>query len=392
MPPKLTFPSISRDNKLSEMIGLISLRSILASSLLIIILYAFFSGIMMQFYASIVFGFYALTQKMWVSVILLGVFQTIILIPLRIIRVRRSQNIKEFQDKTIDLEKSFLQRKKLKQQFSFGNSTFLFYLVDFMIQLTTFLSMGRLFLQDFYSKPLNPDWLYSFIPYPEYPIQHRMFEIPYVVVSKTHNFGLTGVLVLLLLFSVAMIGVELFRRWKKVKNQTKRRLLSQLPVQYVITYAILIITASWVLAYHFPIGFDLRIFSGDVAEPNPRLNTVTAVVTFLTLLWFGYKRIERVSDLARQAGVDEDHIDRTERRLFADSVKSSGLVGLGAYFITNHIPSAFELSIFTLEVISIASPLTLDKLVLRLGKKPTLADESSATQQIEAVTDTASTN
>lgn len=392
MPPKLTFPSISRDNKLSEMIGLISLRSILASSLLIIILYAFFSGIMMQFYASIVFGFYALTQKMWVSVILLGVFQTIILIPLRIIRVRRSQNIKEFQDKTIDLEKSFLQRKKLKQQFNFGNSTFLFYLVDFMIQLTTFLSMGRLFLQDFYSKPLNPDWLYSFIPYPEYPIQHRMFEIPYVVVSKTHNFGLTGVLVLLLLFSVAMIGVELFRRWKKVKNQTKRRLLSQLPVQYVITYAILIITASWVLAYHFPIGFDLRIFSGDVAEPNPRLNTVTAVVTFLTLLWFGYKRIERVSDLARQAGVDEDHIDRTERRLFADSVKSSGLVGLGAYFITNHIPSAFELSIFTLEVISIASPLTLDKLVLRLGKKPTLADESSATQQIEAVTDTASTN
>lgn len=392
MPPKLTFPSISRDNKLSEMIGLISLRSILASSLLIIILYAFFSGIMTQFYASAVFGFYALTQKMWVSVILLGVFQTIILIPLRIIRVRRSQNIKEFQDQTEDLNHSILQRKKLKQQFSFGNSTFLFYLVDFMIQLTTFLSMGRLFLQDFYSKPLNPNWLYSFIPYPEYPIQHRMFEIPYVVVSKTHNFGLTGVLVLLLLFSLVMIGVELFRRWKKIKNQTKRRLLSQLPVQYVITYAVIIIVASWILAYHFPIGFDFRIFSGDVAEPNSRLNTVTAIVTFLTLLWFGYKRIERVSDLARQEGVDEDHIDRTEKRLFADSVKSSSLVGLGAYFITNHIPSAFELSIFTLEIISIASPLTLDKLVLRLGKKPPLANEGSATQQAEAAADTTSTN
>lgn len=387
MPPKLTFPSISRDNKLSEMIGLISLRSILASSLLIIILYAFFSGIMMQFYASIVFGFYALTQKMWVSVILLGVFQTLILIPLRIIRVRRSQNIKEFQDKTIDLEKSFLQRKKLKQQFNFGNSTFLFYLVDFMIQLTTFLSMGRLFLQDFYASPLNPTWLYSFVPYPDYPIQDRMFQIPYVVVSKTHNFGLTGVLVLLLLFSVVMISVELFRRWKKTKNQTKRRLLSQLPVQYVITYAVIIIAASWVLAYHFPTGFDLRIFTGDVAVPNPRLNTVTAVVTFLTLLWFGYKRIERVSDLARQEGVDEDHIDRTERRLFADSVKSSALVGLGAYFITNHIPSAFELSIFTLEIISIASPLTLDKLVLRLGKKSPPADESSAPPQIEVTPD-----
>ena len=39
------------------------------------------------------------------------------------------------------------------------------------------------------------------------------------------------------------------------------------------------------------------------------------------------------------------------------------------YFITNRIPSAFELSIFTLEIISLAAPLTLDKFILKM-KKP----------------------
>ena len=381
MPPKLRFPAISRDNKLSEMIGLISLRSIVASTLLLLILYVFFSGLMTQFYASIVFGFYAVTNKMWVSVILLGVFQTILLIPLRIIRVRRGQNIQEFQDETKELEHSILQQKKLKQQFNFGNSTFLFYLVDFMIQLTSFLSIGRLFLKDFYSIPLNPNWLYSFVPYPEYPIQDRIFQLPYFVVSKTHDFGILGVLVLLALFSAVMIGIELFRRWKKSSDQSNHTPLSQLPARYVVTYGLMILVVSWVLAHHFPTGFEFKIFTGDVAVPNIKLNTVTAIVTFLTLLWFGYKRIGRVSDLARQAGVSSGVIERTERRLFSDSVKTSSFVGLGAYFITNHIPSAFELSVFTLEVISLASPLTLDKLVLRLGKKPVQAEEAIVVDQ-----------
>ena len=377
MPPKLKFPSISRDNKLSEMIGLISLRSIVASTLLLLILYAFFSGLMTQFYASIVFGFYAVTNKMWVSVILLGVFQTILLIPLRIIRVRRGQNIQEFQDETSELEHSILQQKKLKQQFNFGNSTFLFYLVDFMIQLTSFLSIGRLFLKDFYSVPLNPRWLYSFIPYPEYPIQDRIFQLPYFVVSKTHDFGFMGVVILLILFSAVMIGIELFRRWKKSNVQSNHTPLSQLPARYVVTYGLIIVIVSWVLAHHFPIGLEYKIFTGDVAVPNTKLNTVTAIVTFVTLLWFGYKRIGRVSELARQEGVSNGVIERTERRIFSDSVKTSTFVGLGAYFITNHIPSAFELSVFTLEVISLASPLTLDKLVLRLGKKTVHAEEAN---------------
>jgi len=50
--------------------------------------------------------------------------------------------------------------------------------------------------------------------------------------------------------------------------------------------------------------------------------------------------------------------------MFKDSLFTATLVGLGAFFITNQIPSAFELSIFTLEVISLLSPFTLDKAIL----------------------------
>ena len=51
--------------------------------------------------------------------------------------------------------------------------------------------------------------------------------------------------------------------------------------------------------------------------------------------------------------------------MFKDTLFSATLIGLGAFYITNHIPSAFELSIFTLEVISLAAPFTLDRLVLK---------------------------
>ena len=375
MARKLFSRPISRDNRLSDMVGLLSLKTLVASVLLIVIVYAFFSGIFTQFYASALFLFYALTQKMWVSVILLGVFQTLIMIPFRILRVRRSQNIQEFQEETTKLSHSVLQQKKLKQQFSFGNATFLFYLVDFMIQLATFLTIGRLFLKDFYSIPLNPDWLYSFVPYPTYPIQDRFFQIPYVSVTQTHNFGLWGVIIFLALFSVGMLSLELFRRWRVLHQVQSATRQSKLPAKYFVVYAIFVIGISWVLAHNFPTMIELRIFSGDVSIPNRQLNAVTAITTFLTMLWFGYKRIQRVSNLALEKGLTVAHVEKTEKKLFAESIKNSTLVGLGAYFITNHIPSAFELSIFTFEVIALASPLTLDKIALKLSKKKAPIDD-----------------
>jgi len=62
--------------------------------------------------------------------------------------------------------------------------------------------------------------------------------------------------------------------------------------------------------------------------------------------------------------------DKTEAEMFKNSLFNSALIGLAAFYITNQIPSAFELSIFTLEIISLISPLTLDKLILNSKIKP----------------------
>ena len=118
-------------------------------------------------------------------------------------------------------------------------------------------------------------------------------------------------------------------------------------------------------------GIKTGIFTGDVSKPNKTLNTVTAIMTFLTLMWFGIQNIIRKGKLAKEKNIDEKTIDQTQRKMFSQSVFDSTLVGLGAFFITNHIPSAFELSIFTLEVISLISPFTLDKAILKLKNKNT---------------------
>jgi hypothetical protein len=51
-----------------------------------------------------------------------------------------------------------------------------------------------------------------------------------------------------------------------------------------------------------------------------------------------------------------------------NTFKKAAFLGLGAYFITNLIPSAFELSIFTLEIISFLSPFTLDRMIFASQK------------------------
>jgi hypothetical protein len=109
-------------------------------------------------------------------------------------------------------------------------------------------------------------------------------------------------------------------------------------------------------------------FSGDVAFQNNTFNTVTAIATFLTLLWFDANEISEKKAEARKAKIKPELISQMGRRMFKESMITAMTVGLGAYYITNQIPCAFELSIFTLEVISLLSPVTLDKWIKNAAK------------------------
>ncbi len=353
-----------------------SYASIIASFVCILLVYALLTGITYKFYASILFLFYYVLNKMWLSVIGLGVFQTLLMIPIRITNLRNSQHIKEFEDELRKVKGSNNQQFLIKKTAREGNVNFLFYVVNFFIQTISYISIGRLFLTNYYSRNLNPDLLYSFVPYPEYPIKGVFFKLPYISFSETIDLGMKWVLVawvLAFFYKIAVSRVKKF--FKKDKTKDHANLVENKVLKWckerikgfinVSSSSILVLfICCWFILRNLPITFKLVIFSGDVGKPNPRFNLITAVVTAFTILWLNIPKIVKKVKLAKSQGLPVEIIKNTQISLFKETLRSSAVFGLGAYFITRKIPSAFELSIFTFEVISWVSPFTLDKLIL----------------------------
>lgn len=385
-------PSLVKDTKITTSGVLLPVMSILTAIIVIFLIYAFFKRWTFNFYANIVFGFYALTRTMWVSVVLLGVTQTVLMVPFRMIRVIQSQNTQKFQDKLDELKSGEQQIAKVKTKFRQGNLIFLFYVVDFMVQITLFISIGRLFLTDFYANRIDPNILLKFIPYPKYPLQGLWFKIPYVVVADTKDLGLWVVLLVWVLILLSHVFIYMAKRIKHkftivaqkqeqekavqagdeenaaitAKNQSLDTAKSAKTLNILGSSTIVLFVISYLLVRRFPLAWDFRIFSGNVSLPNRTLNTVTAVATFLMVLWFGFQDIIRQGNLAEEKGIAQNIIDMTQKEMFKTNIFNAIMIGLGAFFITNMIPSAFELSIFTFELIAILSPFTIDKFVLKV--------------------------
>ena len=300
---------------------------------------------------------------MWVSVVMLGIFQTLIMIPFRITNLLKSANLSEFKETVEKINIEDQQQYFLKKRFERGGRMALYYVVNFFFATISYTSIGRLFLTDFYSKPIDPELLYKFVSYPEYPIMDRIFKIPYVWFSNTKDFGwntLLWVWGILILLQIVIYLVVYFSRKRKVIHSDRAKLIKKLSMGNLIVFVLI----SWYLVRHFPISWTFRIFSGDVSIPNKTLNTITALATFFTLIWSNIPKINKKLSMAKSAGYEEKIIKRTEKELATETLKVATVVGLGAYYITNLIPSAFELSIFTLEIISWTSPFTLDKAIL----------------------------
>ena len=381
---------ISQDNKVSSFVKIPSLGTIASALAIIFLIYAFFSGMLHTFYASFLFFFYSYVHHMWISVMLLGVFQTLLMIPFRVIRIAKSNNIQEFQQTVEKIQKESEQTFVLKTKFRQGNPTFLFYAVDFVMQIVSYVSLGRLFLTDFYNIPLDPAHLYSWVEYPSYPIQDTWFKLPYPLVTKTIDLGWKVLLPTWIVLVIVQLIILIFKRASKNKpvveeaeltaDDKKVAEVTEKINKYTTGYLLLFMLVAWFLVRHFPIGWRIAIFTGDVARQNTTFNTVTAVATFITMLWHGIPKIVRKGDLAEKLGIPTSIVERTQIEMFKENLLTAALVGLGAFFITNQIPSAFELSIFTLEVISLLSPFTLDKVVL--GSLSVQKDDSISEDEI----------
>jgi hypothetical protein len=356
------------------------------------LLYAFFSKLTIKFYASALFFFYHYIQHMWLAVVALGAFQTLLMMPFRIVNLSLSANVKEFEAKVEELKSQEEQQFLIKQTVSGGNPTMLWYLINFFIQTVAYLSIGRMFLIDFYNLKLNPNFLFSFVPYPDYPIKDPIFKIPYPAITQTKDFGLAAVFIAWGLILVYKFFHSKFISYYRRLPDTKKfdtsgnalfRYLKRF-FRYSGGFLTVFFVLSWLLLRHFPVSWQLRIFTGDVGVPNYRLNFITAVGAFIIVLWLNLPKISNKAQLARAMGIPEDVIFKTQQQLFKDSLRAATLLGLGAYYITRFIPSAFELSIFTLEIISFLSPLTIDRLVFSRFRAPPPASDQKTGEKTDS--------
>ena len=307
---------------------------------------------------------------MWLSVIGLGVVQTLIMMPLRIVNLTLSANVKEFEAKAEELTKQGKEQFLIKQTVARGDPTLLWYIANFFIQTIAYLSIGRMFLIDFYNTKLDPNLLFPFSHYPEYPIKDPIFKIPYPAVTKVVTYGWIWVF-------VAWAGILLYKLFHTKVIDYYHRLPSTQKISgdnaFTNTikgfikgsggFLTLFFALAYVLIRHFPAAWEFRIFSGDVSVPNYTLNFITAIGAFIVVLWLNLPKISKKTQIARLSGISEDIIFKTSKQLFIDNLRSAFVLAIGAYYLTRLIPSAFELSIFTLEIISFLSPLTIDRLI-----------------------------
>jgi hypothetical protein len=343
-----------------------SIKSIVFALAMMLLVFAFITGRTTRFYASFLFLFYSVIGSMWLSVVGLGVFQTLLLIPVRIINLTRASHTEAYKKTIKEQAAAKEQQFLIKQDVREGNPVLLWYTFSFTLQLVSYITIGRLFLIDFYNTKLDPNLLYSWVPYPEYPIEGLIFKLPYIAVTETTNLGWRVVLIVWLIIMLLQALIYVVRMWRERRKKTGNTPQSKV-VSRALTFTsgstVLLMIAAWYVITHFPIGFELRLFTGSIAVPNRTFNAVTAIATFFTIFWLDLSKIRKRATVAEAEGIDQDIIETTQREQMKDSVRNGGLIGLGAFFITNHIPSAFELSIFTFEIISWLSPFTLDKII-----------------------------
>jgi hypothetical protein len=352
------------------------LKTIATFAIIFLLFFAFFTKLTLKFYASFLFLFYFWTKRMWISVIILGIFQTLLMLPLRFVNLKQSSHIQEFK-KELEKEGDKAQRFLVKKQVKQGDTRVLWYMINFFTQTISYLTIGRLFLTNFYTQPLDKNLLFDFVKYPSYPIKDIIFKIPYPAVTKTIDWGLSP----LLIFWLAVLLIKVvYNIIKPSLGKIKQRLVprpaksnekiisfSKQAVKFITGSSILLLILGWFVFRRFPVGWSINIFSGNISRPNPRFNLITAIATAITLIWLDMPRIRKKVEMATQQNIPKNIIIKIKKQLMLSSLRNAFFIGLGAFFITNQIPSAFELSIFTFELISLSSPLTFDRVILKLS-------------------------
>lgn len=344
------------------------LVTLILVALLIIIAIWFFRGGSFRLYASAFFGLYFLTRQVWVSVILMGIIQNIVFLPLRFIGLKLSTSLKQFEDELDTVNNENQQYFLFTQKVRRGDPAVVFFIFNFVVNAIAFFSAGRIFLIDFYTQTLDPHYLYHFIPYPQYPLRGTDFYFPFFKITQTFALPWSKIFLIWLVISLAFAIPKFL--WRFVKPLLWR---NQQVLGARINYNRLLLTTggfsgtvfilSLIILRHIPTAFQGWLLVADLTRQNTTMNFITAIGTFLTTIHAGYTHAKLVAAEGRSNSIPENIIYRVFRSQMRQSFKNALILGTGAFLVTNQIPCAFELSVATFEVLYILSPYTFNRLL-----------------------------
>jgi hypothetical protein len=348
---------------------------------LIILFVWFFRGGSFRLYTSIFFIIYSVTHQVWVSVILIGIIQNIFFLPLRVIGSRFHKSIKDFEDeleKTEGSEDQYFVKpnsNQVTEQLRQGSLPVVFYIFNFFVNAIAFSSALRIFLIDFYTDPLKlqkMNLLYKFVPYPNYPLQGTDFRLPLFKITQTTAVSWHIIIWIVLGLIIIPTALRLIWRLFRFIFQKNKQILKA-RIQYN-SFLLKLGGLSGVVALiiifilrHIPSAFETFTFIANLTRQNTPMNFTTAVATFFLTVQSGYKNNKEISKQALLSGIPQKIVDKVFRDKMRQSLKNGIILGLGAFFITNQIPSAFELSVTTFEVMSIIYPYTFGLALKKMG-------------------------
>jgi len=343
----------------------------LTTFLLVFLIYLFIwflRGGSFRLYTSIFFCLYFVTHQIWVSVLLIGVIQNILFMPLRLIGNVMDKPLKDFEDELDKIDEK-QQLTVFSKKLENGSSSLVFFIFNFFVNAIAFFSACRIFLVDFYNYPLDrAKFLYKWVPYPKYPLKGTIFRFPFFKITDTTALPWNTIFTVIIGTFLLLIGLRLIWRLVRFIFKRNKQILS-VRIKYNRLLAKIggfggVLTVGIILFLrHIPIAFQGLLLNVDLTHQNTPMNFVTAVGTFITTIHSGYKHNSLDAKEAKLAGIAPEIINKVFRENMRNSLKNALILGAGAFFLTNNIPSAFELSVATFEIMYMIYPYTLGRLV-----------------------------
>lgn len=357
--------NFSEIRKIDNYRKLISIWAILLLFFLLILMIWFFRGGSFKLYASIFFTIYSVTHQIWLSVISIGVLQNIVFLPLRLISNHFDQSLKDFEDEIEEMKQEqqiLVLNKKVKE----GNLPIVFYIFNFFVNAICFVSAGRVFLIDFYSNPLKlhqMKLLYDWVPYPQYPLKGISLHVPLIKITETMSLDWSKIF--MIIGGTFLFFVILRLLWRVLRlffGRNKQILSARIKYNHLLFtisgFGSIALILTVIFLRHIPVTFKAFIFIADLSHQNTPMNFVTAIGTFIVTIHAGFKINSEVAKKAQNSNIPREIIQKVFKDKMRDTLRNAFVLGLGAFFLTNQIPAAFELSVVTFEVMYMIYPYT----------------------------------